>query len=120
MTESSGGVGKPYDFTQFNLFRESSKIDKGSGSLDDAAATQAEPTKPAVEKDILDWKLGTNLYGGDQKDKLKQQIKNSQERLAENRKEPGNTNKTTRFIGKVTYELEGHPDLSKFSIDDLA
>ena len=110
MIENTGGVGKPFDFTNFNIIR-TNEMDDEQDLKDSVKKILDSQNKITIDKDILDWQPGSKIKQNKIKNSLKTQIEESRKKLIDSRETKNEDTKKSKFIGKVTYEFEAYPGL---------
>lgn len=111
MIENTGGIGKPFDHTNYDIHK-TYKMDDNENLKNIAQPNLGSETNVNIDKDVLDWQAGSKIQKNKTKYSLKSQIQESRKRLVESRNSRIEDAKKNKFIGKVTYELESYPNLN--------
>jgi len=114
MIENTGGIGKPFDYTNFGV-QKAYNMDETQDLKETATPSLGTDSQVSIDKDVLDWQAGSKIQQNKIKNSLKNQIEESRKRLVDSKANRADDAKKSKFIGKVTYEFEAYPGLdSKF------
>ena len=109
MIENTGGIGKPFDYTNYVRHEHNMEADNNSNEVADSLTNKQDTS--AVTNDAFEWRNNNHPTKNDIRDSLKKQIEKSRKHLTDSSKAQNNIAKHTKFIGKVTYEFESYPQL---------
>lgn len=110
MIENTGGIGKPFDYTNFGV-QKAYNMDETQDLKEMASPSLGTDSQVSIDKDVLDWQAGSKIQQNKTKNSLKKQIEESRKRLVDSKANRAEDAKKTKFIGKVTYEFESWPKL---------
>jgi len=110
MIENTGGIGKPFDYTNFGV-QKAYNMEETQDLKETAINGFGTDQNLNSDKDVLDWQAGSIIQQNKIKYSLKNQIEKSRKNLVESKVDKTNDAKKSKFVGKITYEFEPYPGL---------